>query len=254
MNPRVESWQVPGHTGGCKPTGTEEKNVNPIEIMNARHLERITVGCLLIVLALAVTGCASTGYRKGQRLGSALQSSADRIESHLMQQDQAVALLNDLVNNPHADLRPQFRRFSSALGKPGALAGSIREAAQSMQTRGTVYFDEWDQALGTIQNEAIRSRGQVRKQEVLGQYDAVRNSCLRVQAELSPLESDLQDVHRFLDADLTSGGLVAIKDGTARVNQLASPVHDAITQLVNDMRALGVAMSPQNIAPADSVK
>jgi hypothetical protein len=228
--------------------------VNSIKIMNAQSLNRMAMGGLMIALAVVFAGCASSGYRRGQQISSALQSSADRIESRLTEQDLAVTSLNDLVNNPQADLRPQLKKFSAALGKPGALASSIREADQGLQERGKIYFEEWDKALATIQNEAIRSRGQARKQEVLIQYDAVRNSCLRVQTQLSPIESDLQDVHRFLEADLTLGGLTAIKSGTARVNRLASPVHDAVTRLVSDMRALGQAMSPQNITPQNTSK
>ncbi|MSU59220.1 MAG: hypothetical protein EXS35_13810 [Pedosphaera sp.] len=87
----------------------------------------------------------------------------------------------------------------------------------------------------------------MRKQEVTNQYDAVRNSCQQVQTEISPLESDLRDIHRFLNADLTPGGLAAIKDATARVNQLASPVHESVGRLVRSLRSLGLAMSPLNV-------
>lgn len=202
----------------------------------------------MLALALAISGCASSGYRKGYRIGSALQTSAGRIEIHLAKLDAAVAALNDLVNNPQADLRPQFKRFSAALGKPGALADTIREADRDMQTRGTVFFEDWDRELAGIQNEQIRRRGQDRKIEVLQQYDAVRSDCLKAQTEISPLEADLWDIHRFLNADLTPGGLEAIKNATSRVNQLASPVHESVSKLAADMRTLGLAMSPLNVA------
>ena len=195
-------------------------------------------------VALAITGCASSGYQRSQKVGSALQADATRIEARITNMDLAISALNDLVNNPQADLRPQFKKFSSALGKPGSLAGSIRKADRDMETRGEVYFADWDKELAAIQNEAIRSRGQARKQEVLSQYDAVRNSCQEAEKQISPLESDLWDVRRLLDADLTTGGVVASKDATARVNQLASPVHDAVNKLVGDLRLLGTAMSP----------
>lgn len=208
----------------------------------------MAVGSLMLALALAVTGCVSSGYHRGEQVGAALQASASRVEGHLVQQDLAISLLNELVNTPQPDLRPQFKKFSSALGKPGTLATSIRDADQDMYSRGEVYFAEWDKELAVIQNESIRYRGQSRKVEVLNQYNEVRNACARVQTEIAPLESDLWDVHRFLNADLTPGGLAAIRDATTRVNQLAAPVHDSVTKLAGDMRSLGVAMSPLNVA------
>jgi len=226
--------------------GAEKSSIKTI--MKTRYIKTIFTGSLILGLALAITGCASSGYRRGQQVGAALQADASRVEQHSASLDLAVSTLNDLVNNPQADLRPQFKRFSSALGKPGLLADSIRKADQDMQTRGEVYFADWDKELATIQNDSIRSRGQARKLEVLSQYNGVRNSCLEAQKQISPLESDLWDVHRFLNADLTPGGLTAIKDATARVNQLASPVHDSVKRLVGDMRSLGLAMSPLHMA------
>jgi hypothetical protein len=58
----------------------------------------------------------------------------------------------------------------------------------------------------------------------------------------------LNDVQRFLSSDLTAAGLAAIKDATARVNQLSAPVQESVNKLVADMRELGTAMSPQMVA------
>ncbi|MSU59221.1 MAG: hypothetical protein EXS35_13815 [Pedosphaera sp.] len=69
-----------------------------------------------------------------------MQASASRIENQNLRLELAVGLLNELVNNPQADLQPQFKKFSSALGQPGALAASIHAAESDMQNRGTVYF------------------------------------------------------------------------------------------------------------------
>ena len=200
---------------------------------------------LTIGIAVLVAGCASSGYRKSEQTAASLQSSANKIERAALQLHLAVATLNDLVNNPQPDLRPQFRKFVTAVGNAESLAASIREADKDLQERGAVHFDNWDKELVAIQNEDIRSRGQKRKKEVVGQYDNVRAACAKAQAENEPLQSDLKDVHRFLNSDLTPGGLAAIKDTTTRVNQRAAPVQHSVNKLVADMRALATAMSPQ---------
>lgn len=219
--------------------------------MKTRYFKKILFGCTVLGLALIITGCASSGYRRSQQVGAALQADATRIETRITNMDLAISALNDLVNNPQADLRPQFKKFSSALGKPGSLAESIQKADTDMETRGEVYFADWDKELAAIQSEPIRSRGQARKQEVLSQYNAVRSSCQEAEKQISPLESDLWDLRRLLNADLTTGGVVASKEATARVNQLATPVHDSVNKLVGDLRLLGAAMSPLSSATTE---
>ncbi len=207
----------------------------------------IGAGCLLLGLALGLTGCASSGYQQGHHVGASLQTEAGRIDAQLVKTDAAVSALNDLINNPQSDLRPQFKAFSAALGKRGTLAETIQLADKHLQAQGTNYFAAWDKELAAIQNEEIRRRGQDRRIAVQNQYDAVRNGCLKAQIEIGPLESDLWDIHRFLNADLTPGGLAAIKSVATRVNELAPSVRGTVSKLTAEMRTLGVAMSPRNV-------
>jgi hypothetical protein len=133
------------------------------------------------------------------------------------------------------------------VGKTDSLVTSIREADKNMQARSTSYFVNWEKELAAIQNEGIRANGQSRKLAVLSQCKNVHNACLTTETQASPLLSDLNDVQRFLSSDLTPGGLAAIKNTTARVNQLSASVQESVNKLVADMRALGAAMSPQII-------
>jgi hypothetical protein len=216
--------------------------------MKIPYLNRPVFPMLLTGLMALLAGCATSGYRAGEHTASSLQASAQGIERANVPVDTAVAELNDLVNSPEADLRPQFNKFSAAVAKLNGLPASIRKADEDMQARGKIHFENWDKELAAMQNDAIRANGQARKLAVLSQLDGVRNECSKVLTEFAPLQSDLQDAHRFLNSDLTAGGLTAMKDATARINQLATPMHESVGKLVTDMRALGVAMSPQNAA------
>jgi hypothetical protein len=216
--------------------------------MKTKKMKPPAFAGLAIGLAVVLAGCASAGYRRSEQTAFSLQSSANRIERAGLQVQLAVATLNDLINNPQPDLRPQFEKFSAAVGKADSLVTSIREADETLQARSTVYFDNWDQELAAIQNDDIRASGQARKLEVLSRCNNVRNNCLTAQTQASPLLSDLNDIQRFLSSDLTPGGLTAIRDATVRVNQLSAPVQEYVNKLVADMRALGTAMSPEMVA------
>jgi len=209
---------------------------------------------VLIAFTVLLAGCASPGYRTSERTVTTLQSLATRIEGTGTQMDIAVTELNNLVNNPQPDLRPQFDRFSTAVGKLGALSNSVHKADVNLEARGKVHFENWDKELAAIQNDLIRSSGQARKLELQSRFDTARNTCLKVLTSVAPVQSDLRDLQRFLNSDLTTGGLTAIRDSANRVTQQATPVRESIGNLVTELRSLGIALSPQNGAPPASLK
>lgn len=205
------------------------------------------------VLSL-VAGCASRGYHTGERTATNLQSLATRIEMAGRQMDIAVTELDGLVNNPQPDLRPQFDRFSAAVGQLNTLATNVVKADAELQARSKLHTSNWDKELTTIQNDSIRASAQARKLEVTSQFDAVRNTCLAVQTALNPVQSDLRDLQRYLNSDLTMGGLATIKDTATRVARNAAPARESVTKLVGELRNLGVSMAPQNSAAPVSAK
>lgn len=200
---------------------------------------------LLLSLLLAVAGCATSGYRTNESTAATLESLARRIELAGAQMDMAVTELNNLVNNPQPDLRPQFNRFSAAVKKLDSLSSSVQKADHDLQVRGTAHFESWDKEVTTIQNEVIRSNAQARKLEVLSRFNSLRNTCLTVLTGYSPVQSDLRDTQRFLNSDLTRDGLAAIKDTAARVTHQATPVREAVNKLVAEMKSVAIAVSPQ---------
>lgn len=216
--------------------------------MKTYRPETIVSHLLLLGLLLGIAGCASPSYRTNEKSVSTLQSLAKGIESTGTQMDIAVTELNNLVNKPQADLRPQFDRFSAAVSKLSALSNQVHNAGLKLASRGKLHFADWDKELALIQNESIRSSGQARKLELQSRFDSVRNSCLKLATSLAPVQSDLNDVQHLLNSDLNTSGLAAIRETANRVTQQAEPVRQSIGNMVAELRSLGVALSPQNMA------
>jgi len=192
-------------------------------------------------------GCASSGYRKSEKTASSLEGSVKRIEAAAQQLQQARSSYNDLVNHPQPDLRPQFKKFSTAVGKSASLYTSLRAAQTELQAKSEFYFTEWDNELAAIQNESIRASGLARKLELITQCNNVRNPCLTAQTECSPVLFDLKDIERLLKTDPTPGELAAVRDETIRANQRAAAVQDTVNKLAADMGSLATAMSPRMV-------
>lgn len=209
---------------------------------------------LIVVLAVGLTGCATSGYRTGEKSADTLGALAKRIEGAGMQMDIAVTELNNMVNNPQPDLRPQFNRFAAAVNKLNTLSNSISQANAQLEERGKLHFTNWDKELATIQNEAIRGTALARKLEVQSRFDAVRNTCLNLLTGFAPVQSDLRDLQSFLNADLNPSGLAAIKAAAGNVTERATPVRESIGKLVAELRDLGGALSPQSITAAAPVE
>lgn len=223
--------------------------------MKNHSFTKIVSGAMLVSIVLLIAGCASSGYRTSERTVATLQSLANKVEDAGRQMDICVTELNSLVNSPQPDLRPQFDRFSSAVGKLGSLSNQVHKTDAKLASRGKVHFDNWDKELAAIQNEAIRSSGQSRKLELQSQFDSVRNIGLKVASSFTPVQSDLNDLQRYLNSDLNTRGLTTIRDSANRITQNATPVRQSIGNLVAELRALGVALSPQTVvSPAAPAK
>lgn len=214
--------------------------------MKTNQLVKIAAGLMLAGIFSLVAGCASRGYHTGERTASSLQSLATRIEMAGRQMDIAVTELDGLVNSPQPDLRPQFDRFTAAVGQLNALATNILKADTELLARRKMHLQNWDKEVAAIRNETIRASAQARKTEVINQFDSVHNTCVAVQSALEPVQSDLRDLSRYLNSDLTMGGLGSIKEIATRVGRNAAPARESVTKLVNELRNLGIAMAPQN--------
>ena len=202
------------------------------------------MGLMAASLALALTGCDSMGYQKGSKTGADIQAAANRIAALPNSIDQTIAALNDLVEKPQPDLRPQFKAFSSQLAEMSSEAKDIAAKRRSMAEEGKRFFAKWDEELAKIQNENIKARAQSRKQEVTQKLQAIKQSYAEAETAFEPFLADLKDVQKYLSVDLTSGGIAAMKSTAAKATKESVPLKQTISRLASDFKSLGLAMSP----------
>jgi hypothetical protein len=196
------------------------------------------------MLLLGLAGCASSsGYDTGNKTADQIQTAAGRIDALTGKIDVTLTSLNDLVEKPQADLRPQFKTYSDNVTGVETSAKEIADARRKMGEQGKVFFDKWDQQLAQIQNEDIKARSQSRKDEVAKKLQTIKMSYTEAEMAFRPFMADLKDVQKFLSVDLTTGGIAAVKGPAAKANTNAVPLKAAITKLASDFKALGLSMS-----------
>lgn len=202
-----------------------------------------------LLAALLGAGCASSGHEKGNQTAAHIQTAANHIAALPNEIDKTLMALGKLVNQPAADLRPQYKEFVYDLTVMEDSGKEIVDARMALGQQGKAYFAEWDAQLAQMQNEDIRARSQSRKNEVAQQLQAVKKSYAEAEVVYRPFISGLKDVQKYLSVDLTPGGLVAIKDTVTRAVADAGPLKTSLAKLADDFRALGVAMSSVTLAP-----
>jgi uncharacterized membrane-anchored protein YhcB (DUF1043 family) len=196
-----------------------------------------------LLLGLCFVGCSSTGYKKSDAAARSLDIAAAEVQTESRDLELTMTTLNELVNKPASDLRPQFNLFSSSLDRLVASGRRNDNAARRTLQKSSAYFETWDKELGTMNYEVIRTRSQARKTEVSNHFDQVHRQYHEAQTALYPLLDYLQDIRTALSADLTPGGLEAVKPIVNNANENADKVRTALAKLSNDLAVASTRMS-----------
>jgi Protein of unknown function (DUF2959) len=213
---------------------------------NPNQSESFPKGARILALSVAVAclaGCASTPYKKGDAAAISLQDAASAVQGESRSLEVAMGTLDDLVNKPEPDLKPQFKRFSKALHNLAASSRHNERAQARVAQKTTIYFDEWNKQLATMNYEVVRARSEARKADVTNHLDSVTRRYHESQDAMLPLLNYLYDVRKALDADLTQSGIDSIKPIVAKARENADKVQLALGRLTSELTSSSANMS-----------
>lgn len=192
---------------------------------------------------LYLSGCASPSYEKADGASSSLQKAATAINTESRAIDATMNALDDMVNKPAADLRPQFVRFNASLNWLEDSSKRAEEAANEANKKSQEYFQTWDKEVATIRYEAVRDQSVSRKTQVSDELNTVDQRYHQNQGVVEPLISYLRDIRTSLSVDLTAGGISAVRPLAENAQQNARKVQSALAQLSDDLADSGARMS-----------
>src|SRR5262245_38495501 len=135
-----------------------------------RILSRIVVTALAGTSFGFVSGCASRGYDKGASAAASLAASSQAIQTTSTRLDATLAALNDLINNPRSDLRPQYGNFSKSVDQLGDSAKQVQSAVTSMANKSREYLAAWEKELDAIGSATIRGQSEAKKAQVANAF------------------------------------------------------------------------------------
>lgn len=177
-------------------------------------LKKTTLGILTLAtlsLIAAAPGCADKGYQKADIAAQALITAKAEASAAQIQLNKTVDLLDNLVNKPAADLKPQYQAYSDAVKQLTTQADKLHSRANAMSEKKAAWFKQWEAELQQIKDPTIRAASQTRVDAAKAEFTSVADAYRAVQQSFGPLRQHLQDVNTALSNDLTQGGVKSVQ-------------------------------------------
>src|SRR5437879_2881604 len=114
---------------------------------NVRSITRISAGLIITSATLWLTGCSSAGYQKGDSAAVSIQTASADVQGESRALELTMGALRDLVNESPADLKLEFKHFSSALDQLNTAAKRSAATGKRMEQRHAAYLQAWDKEL-----------------------------------------------------------------------------------------------------------
>lgn len=216
------------------------RRTNP---QNVSVLVRAAQISTCIAGVIYLSGCASPSYKKADSASGSLHKAAMAVNTEDRAIDATMNALDDLVNKPAADLRPQFVRFNAALDWLEDSSKRAESAANEANQKSQDYFQTWDKEVASIHYESVRDQSVSRKTQVSDELNTVDQRYRQNQAVVEPLIAYLRDIRTSLSIDLTTGGIASVKPLADNAQQNARKVQGALAQLSDDLGETGTRMS-----------
>jgi Protein of unknown function (DUF2959) len=197
----------------------------------------------LLVVGLWVAGCSSVGFKTGDTTASSFQKASRQVQAESRALDATIGALDNLVNTPAADLKPQFRTFSKCLDRMVASVEETDKAIALAREKSDEYFKAWDEELNLMNYGIIRSHSETRKSAVSNQVQAACHRYEETQAVVRPLIDYFADIEKALGTDLTGEGISAVKEIARKASDNTQKIQLGLAQLTNELSVSGSRLS-----------
>jgi len=198
----------------------------------------------LIIIGLAAL-LVSTTQASQDQLAKSIQDTRAEAGRTAEQLKATLTALNALTAQKQGDLRPAYNAYCKEVTQTEAAAGWTRTRVQWMAGDGRKYFQNWQNTIDSISNEGLRKKAQKRMDAVRKDYDKIEVSLGQASDKFAPFLSDLGDVKKALAADVTAGGVKAIKSTVRSANWNLQYVDKAVKSALKDMDKMQKALSSE---------
>jgi len=166
----------------------------------------IRVTTLGALLALALAPAPQTFAAESAERAQETKARIDAVRVEAAKIRNQIGLTLEELNRLRKDsveLRTQFQLYTRELAKMEEQARVARDRAVSMSEKGQAYFQAWEDTIKSIANADIRDQAQKRYNKRVKSYNKIVKAMSDARDELRPFLSDLNDLKKLLDSELS---------------------------------------------------
>ena len=197
-----------------------------------------------LAISLA-TALASTAHAGQEQLAQSIRGAHVETTRTAAQLRATLDAITGLTKQKQGDLRPAYNAYCAEVTKTESAAAWTKTRVQWMGGDGRKYFQDWQNTVNGIANQSLRKKSQKRLDAVKASYEKVEASLQVAGEKFNPFLSDLADIQKALAADVTPGGVKAIKSTVKSANWNHQFVDDAINAALKEMGKMEKALSSQ---------
>jgi len=203
------------------------------------------LGCVA-AWALFGTGCATTetGYHQAERTGDRMAHLRKDIRDIQSAIDETTEALDAIVATAETDPRKPFTRFDKAVDNLETADFKAKRSADEMRDEGKLFFELWQLDIANTRNEDVRKLAESRKTELSKNFQNISRISVMVKDDLNPWISDVRDLHKYLNNDLTPGGISAASDMIQKYTARGEAVKKSLNLLIEELNVVETSITP----------
>lgn len=197
------------------------------------------VFCCVVAL---LPGCTKTPLAE-VKLPPALEALQTELDKAIKQIDVTVAALDAVVTNA-ASAQPHFEKYVKEVEALEAQAAASRTRADAMRSQGKAYFEAWEKQLAAMSSPDILERAKERQADLAKEYQTVTDLAQKAREAYGPFMSDLQDIKKVLQNELTEGGIKVLAPIVKKTKDDAGAVKERVAAVASELKNIVAIYSP----------
>ena len=174
---------------------------------------------LLLAAVGLVAGCASTtGAKRSDKVESTVADTRGGLEATKVLISETLASL-DSMQLESTVLPDAYAAFQKQVKGVGDAAVKLKKNSVAMQEAGKVKFDAWKAELETITNEQIKKTSMKGMNEAIAKHEDLLKLLKESGTVLDPFVSDLGDIVKYLDLDLSKESIKKISGAFGQIKK-----------------------------------
>jgi len=187
---------------------------------------------------------SAAGYKLADKVGESIAEFRDEVVGVKKEVDATLASLDKIVAQATVDPRKAFKEFEKNVPRIDSAAGKARKRAADMKEKGKDYFSKWEKELAAVNDPDIRKLAEERKVTLQAAFNNIRNSMEPARDQFNAWLLNLKDLQKYLNNDLTIGGINAAKDLLAKNKSEGLAVQQNLDKVIAELNTVVATITP----------